>query len=107
MIVELSFMKVQPSKLDEAMKVRIDQLTPALKRQKGFDRMLLVVSPDALNEGLRIEFWESREALEAWHGSKEYQDILSKLTPLFAEPPTTKLYEVRASSSPLGELREN
>ena len=98
MIARMWFQKTPPDFIGspaqaEARKWRTQEYFPALKRQKGFIQAFLAVDLDPTNEAVEVELWESREALETWHKTKEFQEMLSRLPIKFAEPTTTKVYD--------------
>ena len=98
MIARMWFQKTLPDFLGSPMeadaeKWRTQEYFPALRRQKGFIQVFLAIPDDPGDEAVEVELWESREALETWHKTKEFQEMLSRLPIKYAEPPTTKVYD--------------
>ena len=59
----------------EAEKWRTQEYFPALRRQKGFIQVFLAIPDEPGDKAVEVELWESREALETWHNTKEFQEI--------------------------------
>jgi len=94
MIVRLSFVKSPPEQVKEARDIWDNQVAPALKKQRGFRGAYRAASLETPGEGVTIQFWESKEDLEAWHSSKGYKELIGRLRVLMVELPATMLYEV-------------
>ena len=68
---------------------------------QGFKGAYLFQEPGT-DKGVSVIFWESVEDMEA-NQTEEYKAILKKMTPLFAKPPETKIYEQVCKIEPPGE----
>lgn len=68
---------------------------------QGFKGSYLLQEPGT-DRGIAIIFWESVEDMEA-NQSEAYQAILNEMTPLFAKPPITALYQVESEIIPIDE----
>jgi heme-degrading monooxygenase HmoA len=66
---------------------------------KGFQGAYLLQEPGT-DKGISVIFWESIEDM-ADNDNEIYQSILKKMTPLFAEPPKTNVYELVCEIKPI------
>lgn len=67
----------------------------------GFKGAYLLQLPDT-DKGLALVLWESVEDMAASQ-TAAYQEILKQMTPLFAKPPITDIYEIVSEIVPKGE----
>ncbi|MBD2666857.1 antibiotic biosynthesis monooxygenase [Richelia sinica] len=68
----------------------------------GFQGAYLLQEPGT-DKGISVIFWESVEDMAA-NQNQMYQSILKKMSPLFAEPPTTVVYELVCEIQPEKEV---
>ncbi len=60
---------------------------------EGFKGAYLLREPGT-DRGMSVIFWESVDQMDSSNHDAAYLIILKKMSPLFAHPPTTSLYEV-------------
>jgi heme-degrading monooxygenase HmoA len=68
----------------------------------GFKGAYLLQEPGT-DRGISVIFWESVEDMAA-NENEVYQSILKKMSPLFAQPPTTCVYELVCEIKPPEEM---
>lgn len=71
---------------------------------EGFQGSYLLQEPGT-DRGIAIVFWESASDMEANH-SQAYDEILKKMTPLFASHPQTSFCEVVCDIQPAKQQTE-
>ena len=82
-------------KLDEAIKLYQDGNIPAVKAQKGFHSIYLLVDR-ATGNSLSVAFWDSKEDMMATEEKGLTQEWISRFNEYFTKPITTERYEVCA-----------
>lgn len=60
---------------------------------QGFKGSYLLQEPGT-DRGIAIILWESLEDMEANQNSEAHQEIVHKMNPLFAKPPSVGFYEI-------------
>lgn len=85
----------KPGKFQEAEQL-YDKAVSTYTR--GFKGAYLLQEPGT-DRGIAVIFWDSVEDMEA-NRSEAYQAIVEQMTPLFAHPPNTALYEVVSEIAP-------
>lgn len=81
--------EIKPGKFQEAEQL-YDKAVATYTR--GFKGAYLMQEPGT-DRGIAVIFWDSVEDMAA-NNTEAYQAILHEMSPLFAHPPTTALYEV-------------
>ena len=84
---------IQPGTATEASAFFRDSVGPALKQQAGFLNSRFLVN-DETNQCLMVTLWESADARTGAETNGFLQDILQRMKPYFAGPPTVDYYEV-------------
>jgi heme-degrading monooxygenase HmoA len=79
----------KPGKFEEAKQLYEQAVSTY---SEGFEGSYLLQEPGT-DRGIAIILWKSVADMEA-NQSEAYQAILEKMTPLFAQPPTTAIHEV-------------
>jgi len=82
-------------KLDEAIKLYQDGNIPAVKAQKGFHSIYLLVDR-ATGNALSVAFWNSKDDMMATEERGLTKEWVSKFNDYFIKPPTIERYEVCA-----------
>lgn len=95
MWVRLTFVKVQPDKLDELRKIYYDEIVPTVQAQKGNVDIYLMESVSEDEEGISLTSWDSKENGDAYEASGTYPEMVNKVKHLFAGSPTLRSYEVK------------
>jgi len=85
--------QMQPGKLDEAISVFQDSVLPAIKQQKGFRRISMLVDRNTYKT-ITISFWETEADRTASETSGHFAAQLAKFGSFFAGPPITERFEV-------------
>ena len=81
--------------LDEASKLYQDSVIPAVKAQKGFRSIYLLVDRNTGNV-VTVAFWDSKEDMMATEESGLIKEWIGKLNEYYIKPPTVERYEVAA-----------
>jgi heme-degrading monooxygenase HmoA len=82
-------------KLDEAIEFFQDVQIPAVKAQKGFHSIYLLVDRATAN-AVSVAFWDSKEDMMATEESGLIKEWISRFNDYFLKAPTTERYEVCA-----------
>lgn len=80
-------------KIDEFNRVYERNNLPALKSVPGFEGIYLLVDRST-GDGFSLTFWASEDDATAYERSGLYAELVEKLRPFFAKPPTLRSYEV-------------
>ena len=95
MWVRLTFVKLQPDKLDEHRMICYEQIVPVVKAQPGNIDIFELESVEEAGEIISLTSWESKEAWEAYETTGKYAEMVNKVRHTFAGPPEAKSYEVK------------
>ena len=82
-------------KLDEAIEFFQDVQIPAVKAQKGFHSIYLLVDRATAN-AVSVAFWDSKEDMMATEERGLTKEWISRFNDYFLKAPTTERYEVCA-----------
>lgn len=91
----VSIGEFKPGKFEEAEKLY--QQAVATYSQ-GFKRAYLLREPGT-DKGISVIIWENQEDMEA-NKSAAYEEILHKMSHLFAKPPISTFYEISSEILP-------
>lgn len=95
MWVRLTFVKIQPDRMDEMRKIYYEKIVPAVKAQKGNVDIFLLESVDEEGEVISFNAWDSKEDGDTYEATGTYAEMVNKVKHTFAAPPTLKSYEVK------------
>ena len=95
MWVRLTFVKIQPDKVDELRKVFYDEIVPTVKAQKGIIDVYLMEPINENEEFISLTSWDSKANGDTYEASGTYPEMVNKVKFGFAAPPTLKSYEVK------------
>ena len=95
MWVRLTFVKLQPDKVDELRKIYYEEIVPTIKAQKGIVDIYLMEPIDKGEEFISITSWDNKTNGDTYEASGTYKEMVNKVTFGFAAPPTLKSYEVK------------
>lgn len=87
----------KPDKLDEAIKIYTESGIPAMKPQKGFISVSLLLDRNT-GKGATVAFWVTKEDMLATEDSGLVREQLDKFKDYFVGPYTIDIYEVCAQS---------
>ena len=93
MFARVTMFQTKSDKIDEAIKIYGESVTPARKAQKGA-RGGYLLTDRKTGKGMAISLWDSEEDAIANEQSGYYQEQLSKFKDCFAAPPVREGYEV-------------
>lgn len=92
----------KPGKFEAAKKLYEEAV---LTYTTGFKKAYLLQEPGT-DKGISVIFWETVEDMTT-NQNEAYQHILKQMAPLFAEPPTTIVYELVCEIEPANEAKTN
>ena len=95
MWVRLTFIKIQPDKVDEVRKIYYNEIVPTVKAQKGNVDIYLMEPVGEDEEFISLSSWDSKENGDAYEASGTYPELVNKVKQGFAGSPTLKSYEVK------------
>ena len=95
MWVRLTFVKIQPNKVDELRKIYYEEIVPVVKAQKGNVDIFLLEPVAEEEEFISHNAWESKADGDTYEASGTYATMVDKVKHTFAGPPTLKSYEVQ------------
>jgi len=93
MFARITRIQVKSDKVDEAIKIYTENVTPARKAQKG-SRGAYLLTDHKTGKGIAITLWDSEDDAIANEQSGYYQEQLTKFKDVFAAPPVREGYEV-------------
>jgi quinol monooxygenase YgiN len=85
--------QIQPSKVDEAIRIYQDSVVPSAKQQKGCKSIWLLTDRKS-GKGISVGLWETEADMTASETSGYLAAQLAKFGSLFTAPPITEHYEV-------------
>jgi heme-degrading monooxygenase HmoA len=93
MYARVAQVKIQPQRVQEAIRIYQEGVVPALKTQPGFKGAELLVQPES-GRGISITLWETEAARTAGEVGGFYQSQLQRFAGMFTETPVRDAYEV-------------
>ena len=93
MNARVTTVQVRPDKMDEAIGIYRDSVTPAAQQQKGFKGLLMLTDRNT-GKGISIALWETEADMTAGESSGYFQQQLVKFKDVFSAPPVREQYEV-------------
>jgi len=93
MNARVTTVQVRPDKMDEAIGIYRDSVTPAAQQQKGFKGLLMLTDRNT-GKGISIALWETEADMTAGESSGYFQQQLAKFKDVFSAPPVREQYEV-------------
>lgn len=85
--------QILPDKVDKAIAIYRDSVTPAAKQQKGFKGIWMLTNRKT-GKGISITLWETEADMTAGESSGFYQQQVAKFKDVFGAPPVREQYEV-------------
>ena len=86
--------QISPDRVDEAIRLFRDSITPAAREQKGFQSGRLLVDRKT-GKVISVGLWETEADIQATgEGSVYLQEQLAKFASLFTAPPIVEHLEV-------------
>jgi len=95
MWVRLTFVKIQPDKVDELRKVYYEEVVPVVKAQKGIVDIFLMEPIDEDEDFISLTSWDSKANGDTYEASGTYLEMVNKVKFGFVATPTLKSYEVK------------
>jgi quinol monooxygenase YgiN len=95
MHARVTTVSVQPDKVAETTRIYNESILPAIKAAGGNQGVYLLIDP-ATGKGISITMWNSQAEGDAYDSSGTYRELVAKVAPFFAAPPSLATYEVAA-----------
>ena len=89
-------MKLKPEAVTELIRIADSEVTPLLRRQKGFRDETALIATDRA-EGLANSFWDTEEDAEAF-SQTGYPEVLTALAPVIEGTPKVKTFDLASST---------
>ena len=93
MHARVTYVQVQPGKMNEAIAIFRDSVIPAASQQQGNKGGILLTDPST-DKAIAVGLWETEADAAATITSGWYQEEVAKFASVFAEPPVREVYEV-------------
>ncbi len=97
MFARVSIIQVKSDKIDEAIKIYAESVTPARKAQKG-SRGAYLFTARTPGKGLAITLWDSKQDILDDEESGRQEERIGNFKAFLAGPFTREIYEVSAQS---------
>jgi heme-degrading monooxygenase HmoA len=92
--VRLTYLKIQPEKVEELKKIYHEAIIPTVKAQWGNVDVFLLEPVEEEDEYLSFTVWDSQADAEIYETSGVYGEQLDKIKHTFAGPTVLKAYEI-------------
>ena len=89
-------MRLKPNTVAEFNKALENEILPVLRKQKGFQDELVLVSSNG-NEAVGISLWDQKDNAEAYHRTT-YSEVKKLLSKVIEGTPQVQTYEVTSST---------
>lgn len=93
MYASITQVSIRLDKTAEATRIWQEEILPVNRTLSGWKGAELFTNP-ATGEGVAINFYETEADVAKVESSGTFQQLMGKLAPLMAAPPTRKVYEV-------------
>jgi heme-degrading monooxygenase HmoA len=93
MYARVTIVQILPGKVDKAVGIYRDSVTPAVLKQKGSKGTLLMTDRKT-GKGISITLWKTKTEMRAGESSGFYQKQVAKFKDIFGAPPVREQYEV-------------
>ena len=93
MNARVTTVQFRPDKMDEAIGIYRDSVTPAAQQQMGFKGLLMLTDRNT-GKGISIALWETEADMTAGESSGYFQQQLAKFKDILSAPPVREQYEV-------------
>src|SRR4051812_29992125 len=97
MFARLTFCKFAPDRIKEARKIYLEELTPIIRKQKGFLNVFLLEPTDKSEDYISITQWKTKADADAYESSGIYKKLVNKLEGFFTKQPVLKTYNAEES----------
>lgn len=79
--------------MDEAVRIYNDDAVPAMREQRGFEGVLMLVDRET-GKGISISLWSSEAEMLVGEQSSYYRTQIAKFSQLLLQAPDTDHFEV-------------
>jgi len=93
MHARVTTVQLRPDTLDASIGLYQQEIVPVIKAQPGHQGIYLFTDRTTGN-GVSITLWTSEADAQAYETTGTYRQLVAKLAPNFAAPPTLATYDV-------------
>jgi heme-degrading monooxygenase HmoA len=93
MHARVTTVQLRPDKVDDSIALYQQEILPVITAQPGYQGVYLFTDR-ATGNGVSITLWNSEAEAQAYETSGTYRQLVAKLAPNFAAPPTLATYDV-------------
>lgn len=92
MYIRLTYCKFTPESVQEARKLYMKDIVPAVRQQKGLLNIRLLEPVDKSEDFISITEWKTQADADAYEKSGLYKQLVGRLSDFFSKPPVLKTY---------------
>lgn len=92
MFVRLVTCKFLPDKINEARKVFLNEIIPALQKQNGILHVRFLEPTEKTGDFISMTEWRTKEDAESYERTGLYQKLVKKLEPFYTKQPELKTF---------------
>lgn len=96
MFLRFTYLYFKTEKLAEAKDIYLNEIAPAISKQKGNKQVLLLEPADGSNEFISYSIWEEESDLKEFESSTEYPPVIARIKEMVSKPPIQKYYFVNS-----------
>jgi len=93
MHARVTTVQLRPDTVDASIALYQQEILPVISAQPGYQGVYLFTDR-ATGNGVSITLWTSEADAQAYETSGTYRQLVAKLAPNFATPPTLATYDV-------------
>jgi len=94
MFARLTYLSIQPNKLEEVKKIFNEEIVPVVKSQKGNIGIWLLEPTDENEDFISLTEWVSKADADAYETSGTYRTLVDKVKDAYRSKPVLKTYNV-------------
>jgi heme-degrading monooxygenase HmoA len=94
MFARLTFISIQPERMEELKRIYNEEILPVVKSQKGNVGIWLLEPTNSADEYISLTEWTSEEEANAYEASGTYRTLVDKIKDMYTAKPVLKTYNV-------------
>jgi heme-degrading monooxygenase HmoA len=94
MFLRFTYLYFSAENTAEAKSVYMNEVAPAIRKQKGNKQVLLLEPAAGSDEFISFSLWEDEADIKAFETSAEYPAVIGRIKELSSKPPVQKYYLV-------------
>jgi quinol monooxygenase YgiN len=100
MYVRLTYCKFSPEAVNEAKKIYMKDIVPAIRNQAGLLNIHFLEPTDKSDDFISITEWKTQAEANAYEASGLYKKLVGKLADFLSKPPVLKTYTTEETRVP-------